>query len=527
MGRPKSNRNVVPIDTSNVTPGSIAGDIFPEGTPTEDDGTVMAEASISIPRARKIGAITPAAAAKNRRVAKVTAKKQNGEKNVEWGEDNAIDLFDMVVQTYPSSGLYAYISQIHPENIEYTPVRLNAFQHSAALYDHILKYIHKAHGQATYEVKYKDAISKQYRATGRVTLPDTTNDLSLRDQSFAPPGYPQPPSPYGYPPGYPQPSFAYGNNGGGGGAGAGYVPVHSVQTPQPPQQVQPQPIQAPPVHQQAPPQISDPAITAVLTQIMSELKTLQQGHQVSQMQAAAALGALEEFKRSGYQQPQTMQAPPPTPAPQQQPQTFQPPPPPQWREDQLFDRFGRPVPMPYQNQRGVGQVQPQQQPPPPPPPAPAQQQPDMVHQITGMMHTIESLKKAVMGGSLDEVADEVETPDALAIVKPPPFVSTKLGTNDNSPVMVTREDGQIDWTATMMGNLPLLPDFLNRAASGISSIQQQVSRAQHTRPIMAQGVSYPQQQPQRAFPQPVQQPVQPQAPPPPPPSFIPDLNTLG
>src|SRR5580700_568657 len=124
MGRPKSNRNVVPINTDNVTPGSIAGDIFPEGTPTEDDGTVMAEASISIPRARKIGAITPAAAAKNRRVAKVTAKKQNGEKNVEWGEDNAIDLFDMVVQTYPSSGLYAYISQIHPENIEYTPVRL-------------------------------------------------------------------------------------------------------------------------------------------------------------------------------------------------------------------------------------------------------------------------------------------------------------------------------------------------------------------------------------------------------------------
>ena len=41
MGRHKKAK-VVPIDTDSVTPATVTADVFPEGTPTDADGTVAA-----------------------------------------------------------------------------------------------------------------------------------------------------------------------------------------------------------------------------------------------------------------------------------------------------------------------------------------------------------------------------------------------------------------------------------------------------------------------------------------------------
>ena len=369
MGR-KKTAAVVSIDTSDVTPATVVQETFPAGIPVNPDGTVASQAEVTPAQIQRIGAVNAESAKTNRKQAKMIARKQAGE-NVRFDTDDPMELFDLVSQMFPSSGMYIYINEIHPEQIQFQPVRADSFRTSAALYDHLLKVIHKTKESAKYEIIFKDSFNKQHRAKGTIQMPNTLNDPSVMGNNMnqPPPGYPPPP-PYGYPPGYvppqgypPQPGYlpqGYYSQ----GQPQPYAPQPSyVQpyTPQPQQQQQPSPAPAPaPVQvapptppQPQPPQQSyggppqQPPTDPLLLQILQRLDTQQQQNTGLQMQLAGALGAVEEFKRlqatqqmypQQPPQPQYAAPAPQAPQPPPQPQAAPPPQAPGW------NAFGQPIP---------------------------------------------------------------------------------------------------------------------------------------------------------------------------------------
>ena len=549
MGRQKKAR-VAPIDTSNVTPATVASDIYPEGVPKNGDGTVADAGMISVSQAQRIGALTPEAAEKNKRMARTVARKRNGEADVAWGESDAIQLFDHMLLTYPGAQIVAYVSQVSPNQFQYPPVRISGIRDSAAFYDHILKTIHRAQEAAKYEVAFKDSFTKQFKGTGHVTMPNTLNDPSLQGGAAVnqPPGYPPPPPPYPY---YP-PQQPYGPQ-----------PV-APYAPYPPPQAPPQAAPAQPPPQQPPQSLPpDPALSGALGAIMQELQSMQQQNQMRDMQVAGVLGAVNEFKRMQATQalygqapaPQQQAAPPPPPPPPQaSPQqqapwvthTQAPPPPPQQQVVQAVNQFGRPVldaygrPVyvpapptstysPYQQQ----QSQPQQRgfagPPPPPPPPQVQPQQQMggfgdmermANTLSSALRGIESIRQAVGAGGAptgedDDDATSAMTTAAMAVTSP--YTTTKIGFNDDAPVLVTREEGGIDALGTFLGNIDKMPKVLHGLADGITAIARASTQVQQTRPIQAQVVV---EQPQRQSLPPVQ-PQRQAAPPPPAPAASP------
>ena len=588
MGRQKKAR-VVPIDTSNVTPATVTAETYPEAVPKAEDGTIATEGAVSLAQVRRIGAVTANAAARNKRVAKTVARKQNGESDVSWNEDDAIQLFDSITQAFASPGLYAHISQIQPEMIQYPPVRLQGFANSPAFYDYILRNIHRASGPAKYEVTFKDSSTKQFRGTGHITMPNTLDDPSLNQARGAapmnqPPGYPPPYGAYPPPQGYGQPQ----------GYGAPYAPPQypqpyqpqapaplaaptPVPVPAPVQQAAPAPQPAPQPQYAPPPQpaqssplagIMDPALAGALGNILNEIRTLQGSNQQTQLQAAQALGALDEFKRleatralygqqaapQGVGQPAAWAPTPPAQA--QPPNPYyppQPPPPPPQSAQMilvhatdhqgrgLYDNAGRPFLVPQQPEPQQPQAVAPQVPPPPQQgvgavPPPPQYRPQaaapaaggfgdiagLATMIAGAVSSLESIKRAV--GATPAAAggeEEEEEPAPMVPADPPPYITTRLGFNDNSPVLVTRADGTVNALGSVLGNVGQIPDLLHRVANGIAAIGRQTDHLNQARPITAHVVEQ-----QRGLPVGVAAPPPPPPQPPPGASFIPNISSL-
>lgn len=584
MGREKKTVKLVPIDVEKVTPATVTQDTYPEGTPVAPDGTIAPGGEVSLAQVRKVGALSAESAATNKKIARNAARRANGETHVPWNSDNAIDMFDEVLQAFPGGTLYAHIEQISPNTMQYEPVRLQGIQNSAAFYKHIQTYIHRRQGPATYKVQFKDAISKQFRATGKVNMPSTLEENG--DQMNQ--GYPPPPPPYypqgGYPqqPGYypqPQPQAPYMPQ----AQPAPYAPYPQP----PPAYAQPAPMAAPappppaplpaPAPQQpmqsAMPPGTDPAMAQFFGLLLGELRAVRQESLNTREQNAAAFGALEEFKRMQATREMFPQVPPQAPAPAQGfvGQVPPPPPPPApaspwgppsaavpwgsppqqplppgyapWgqpppappQQEQLYDRTGRPVDMrafapppaqaPY-GQRPIGVGAP---PMPPPPPPPAQTSAEnFAATITGMVQTLASIKAAVGGNPIAEVEEEEDEAAALAALIPPPespVVTTKIGFAEDSPVLVTRKDGGVDVLGTIMGNAGQIPGMMHKIANGLSAINRETSAMNARRPIQAQAYPVAVEQP-AALPQYQRQVPPPPPPPPPAPSFIPDIASL-
>ena len=591
MGREKKAK-VVPIDTTDVTPATVTQELYPAAVPKAADGTVSPEGVVSLAQVQKIGAVTANAAARNKRVAKTVARKMAGESDVNWNEDDAIQLFDAITQAFPSPGLYAHISQVQPEMINYAPVKLQGIPNSPAFYDYILRNVHRANGPAKYEIAFKDAFTKQFRGTGHITMPNTLDDPSLARGNTMNQGYPPPPPPYGHPqqPGYPPLPQGYGQP----YAPQPYSPYPPQSAPPapapPPQAPAPAPAPAPQQSQFAPQQyqqhpppqasatstlqgITDPGLVGALGNILNEIRGLQSQNQQTQLQAAQALGALEEFKRleatralypqappaaappapqgvgqpgwgappppPGYGPPQYA-APPPPPGygpqappppgygpPQYVPQPPPQPPPMQQAYDQygrpMFDQYNRPIfipapsPPPQQRVQGVGA--------PPPPPAPTQQPTPgpgdfsgYATMITGLMKSVESIKQAVGVGSGAVQLDDDDDP-APMIPTDEPFTTTRLGFSDNPPVIVTRKDGSVDTLGTVLGNVGQIPSLLHNVANGIAAVNRQANQMSQPRTLPAHGM---------VVEQPALQQAHGAAPPPPPQqqSFMPSIESL-
>lgn len=513
MGRHKKTTQPNPLDESEISPESMTDDVFPEGVPKQEDGSVAGPQEITMTRARKIGALNSEAASRNKALARTVQRKVNGEVNVAWDTDNVVDLFESISLAYPMNSISAYVTQLTPQNIEHAPVRCQAFKSGAEFYDQLSR-VHGKQGQATYEVRFRDTQNKLYRGTARITMPDTTDQEFTMAGQQPPHGYPPPHGYYPYPYQPPPPQYPYAP-----------APQPYAPPPQPAQHMNPSvPAQpAPPPPQTA--GIQDPALAALMAQLFQRIDAVQGAQQTLQMQTAEAIGMIRGTQTAT---PAQVQPPPP---PIQPAFTMWNPPPGGWPADQAFDRYGNPM-RAASAPIGIGA------PPSPPPPPPAGQGASaamggydlqgIAQTITGLSKTLDAVKAAV-GAGVAGVAYEPDEPEEQAPAVAPPFTTTRLGTSDSSPVLVTRADGSVDAVGTIMGNAPLIPDFLHKTANSLATLQ----RVQHQRPINAQGVGGPIPQAQRALPAAPTPPAPAPVPPPPPPapvaavSFIPSIESLG
>src|SRR5271166_6447285 len=206
----------------DVDVGDVTAEVYPEGVPTNEDGSVASDVGISVEEARKAGAVGPESAKYNRDVAKKVHQKQQGKTDIRWGENEAIHVFDLVKQTFPTSMIQIYVQQTEPEQRDHRPFPMSSCKSSAEFYDRVMRDMHKQSPAASYTVRFKEANGSE-RGRGYLRMPDTTAEIP---QPKAQPEMQQPPFPpngFGYPPGY-------------GGGGPGYPPAQGYPQGYPQQQ---------------------------------------------------------------------------------------------------------------------------------------------------------------------------------------------------------------------------------------------------------------------------------------------------
>ncbi len=249
-------------ESLDVSVGDVTKEVFPEGVPRNDDGSVASDVNISIEEARKAGAVGPESAQYNRDVAKKVHQKNQGKTDIRWGESEAIHVFDLVRQTFPSSMIQIYVQETEPNQRDHRPFPMSSCKSSAEFYDRVMRDMHKQSPAASYTVRFKEANGSE-RGRGYLRMPDTTAEMP---QPKAQPEMSQPPfppqNPFGYPQGFGgQGGPGYGPQGGGYGP-QGYGPQGYGPQGYPQQQQYPTAFGAPggyPQQQQQPPPVPAPA----------------------------------------------------------------------------------------------------------------------------------------------------------------------------------------------------------------------------------------------------------------------------
>lgn len=557
MAARKKRTPVVPLDM-DIETGDLTSKIFPEGVPTNPDGSMASEGSeIDIAKAQKIGAIDGEAAAQNKSMAQRIDRKLKGGTNVPWNEKRALHQFDLIRLTFQPATIMLCFKDLETL-IEYPPAQMSVFKTAADLYNHIARF-QKGKTSRTYEVIYKDNQQYSNRAIGTIVMPDMLEEAVAAPQPQQTPWQLPPWQQQQMQQSYMQPQ---------------QMPYMQQQQPQ----AAPQPaVGAAPVAQQPPQIIIPPGVdattAAILQQMQQDSRAQREQMQTLQLQLAGTLGGLEEFKRREAQQqmmppmsapwaapqapvqaaPQPPPAPvepyrtvgPQGPGPQGQAQYQQPPPQnPQQQYPQQqsyqpqligYDQNRNPIygypahpqqpsgPWSPRVQGGIGAIPPAPEQMPAKPDDPTQQMVKFASMFQSSMQAIDQVRKVVNHGqpSMREAADEGGGFEAPA--PEPPVVSTySLGQTDDSPAYVANADGSPNWPAIAMANAPKIPAFLNGLAGAISKMTTAVETVERGRPINAVGSVVhqppPRQQlpPIQAAPPPVTVPQQQQAQMPPP-----------
>jgi hypothetical protein len=183
-----------------VTVADATDALVPEAVPRNPDGSVQTEGEVSIEQAQLIGALTPESASRNQALAKTYKKKATGEKNVQWGLKDPLELFPAIKESYPShlSSITIYVTRIKPEPMEqFPPLNMSAVSSATELY----KYVESCHGRrghATYEVRFRAPAGWEY-GRGSIYMPDKSEPVPS-PVGMGMSSYPGNPGPY---PGYP------------------------------------------------------------------------------------------------------------------------------------------------------------------------------------------------------------------------------------------------------------------------------------------------------------------------------------
>ena len=317
----------VPSQPIDEIEDQVLGGDRPEEEPADDGPTPPAgPPTISVDKARQVGAVNAEAVQSNRRRKAVLDRKRDGEKHVAWGERDACLLYDDIVAIWPPHSLVIHVTRISGSQLAWY---LQAQpRNGLELYEAIRKQCHGRAPETEYQVVFRDSARREERGRARVLLPSTEFEV---DAPSAAPPLPQapPPAAAASPPQAPNvppmmPPMAP----------PGYPPPYGYPPPPPPPQA-PAPPAAPVAGGS-----SDPVVIMQLQKQLSDIAAqnmaLQQ--QLAQMQSRVA------------------QPPPPPPPPQ------------------VIVREAAPqAPMPFaQRVQGPSPYAP---PPPPPPPAPVMPEP--------------------------------------------------------------------------------------------------------------------------------------------------------
>jgi hypothetical protein len=335
MPRRRKDRANGTADPADIQVADVTAEVFPDGVPKNDDGSVATDATISVEEARKAGAVGPESAQYNRDVAKKIHAKQQGKTDIRWGESEAIHVFDLVKQAFPTSMIQVYVQRTEPDQQDFRPFPMSSCKSSMEFYDRIMTMMHKQNPAATYTVRFKEANGSE-RGRGYLRMPDTTAEIpppKVAPEMPQQPPYPPLVGPWGYPQNHPahanpyaqpmQPQYPYG----------GYPPPQAAPPPAAPPAPTPAPAPAPapaaaptPVQQAAPPQIvvqqpppppqpaygEDPRMLGHIAATYEELKESRALIQQQQLALAQVMGELQEMKR---QDALRQQQPPSAPAP--------------------------------------------------------------------------------------------------------------------------------------------------------------------------------------------------------------------
>lgn len=195
--RQEPNANLA---TSAVPAQDDEADIIDEVGAERDDET--GELMVDEEKMREAGAVDTASVIENRRIRSTVTRKRSGEKRVRFNSGDLLTMYDTAILSWPSNTL-----DITMRRLTGTPVThmiMNRPRSGAELYEAI-KTLHGQYEEAEYEIAVKDRTTKQFRVTGRITMPDTRapGQQGQPVQQYAPPGYPPPQYPqqqHGYPP---------------------------------------------------------------------------------------------------------------------------------------------------------------------------------------------------------------------------------------------------------------------------------------------------------------------------------------
>ncbi len=292
-------------------------------------------------------------------------RKRGGEKNVTINEP-LLQKYETVTRLWPVNSLSILVKRLTGTQIEWpiTSQPKNAVELYAAI-----KALHGRHEEATYEVFIRDSQIKANRGTGRITMPDTRDEIPPQPQPGQPPMTPYYPPPYGAPQ-YPQPQAA-----------PPYAaPGYPQQAPQQPGQPAPQ---QPPAVVHVQPAQNDPAsMIGVFQQMFEMFQRMQAAAQPQQPQQQQPVmppppaqndpASMMAWMQQVFEMFRQVQASAqPHPAPQQQPMMPMPPPPQSndpasmmaWMQQmfQMFQQVQASGQQPQAGGRG-GHQQPQQQP---------------------------------------------------------------------------------------------------------------------------------------------------------------------
>jgi hypothetical protein len=166
--------------------------------PDEPNGPLLADEA----KVREAGAVDAESIRANRIAQDTVGRKRAGQKNVTINEP-LLTKYETVTQMWPVNTLTILVKRLTGTQIDWT---INSQPKNAAELYAAIKQLHGRHEEATYEVSFRDSQQKQNRGTGRITLPDTRDELPPQPppgfappQGFSPQGAPMMPAPY-----YPQ-----------------------------------------------------------------------------------------------------------------------------------------------------------------------------------------------------------------------------------------------------------------------------------------------------------------------------------
>lgn len=160
------------------------------GAESDENGETVADEESVV----ALGAVDATTVRENRRLNEVVKKKRANAKNISFNTGDLLTLYETLIKIWPANTLDINVRRLTGSPV--TRVIISRPRSQRELYEALTRDVHGIHVEAEYEVKFFDVNSKQYRATGRITLPDTTHERAPQGQH--PMNYPQPP--YGYPP---------------------------------------------------------------------------------------------------------------------------------------------------------------------------------------------------------------------------------------------------------------------------------------------------------------------------------------